>query len=249
MGVGLWQIRASSITSEDPIPSSPGCTNDDIINFEIQPQPTIPILVDNIGTVGDDIFDGIGQLAAGEYTLEYCSGETVADFVINTPAGTYDGVTYKWYNDAGGLSVIDADLNNTLSASDLFGGTNAPTGRISRTFYFSTFTDTNLFDGCESTLRKVTIEIYPSPNTPVVNLAGTAAGSSAGTNDYVFEYCATTTATLENIVLNTTLDTDEPAETYLSPSYGDDGAGSIDLGNLLFTSTNNSFDPTLVTGS
>ncbi|MEP2025866.1 T9SS type A sorting domain-containing protein [Reichenbachiella sp.] len=219
-GLGDYRMTIESEGTDDPVFA--GCTELEVIEFEILDKPNLPFLEDDgVDAVQDNIFQYIGSLDVGGtevYTLEYASGTAIADFTILSSGGT--GELFRWYNDASGLSEI-SDSNGddqVLEASALFGGTNAPSGRITKNFWFSEtyyyeYDDGTVFEGCESDLRQVTIEIYPIPNAPDLMLG--ANGFQVGTSaEYIYEYCGTGTVGVANVDIIDEMDDEAESESY-----------------------------------
>ncbi len=219
-----------------PVKGSAQCLSDTTFRFEILSKPNQPELSNDFTEIGGFDLDN-----PEEYLLEYCEGSTIEDLVATISPENQD-VIITWYNDGAGTSVItqtanggsDQQLNEVLkTANAFFNGKVDPIGRQTKEFYF-TITDhrdlmtgdiNNQEVGCESEVRKVTIEIYPEPAVPTVtftddDIADTTlvVNKAPVSGVYTYEYCAAESEviSIEDIILDNTLDTETgyTTETY-----------------------------------
>ncbi|WP_258105771.1 Ig-like domain-containing protein [Marinoscillum sp. MHG1-6] len=208
-----------------------GCVGADTADFQILTKPVEP-------EVDETAYTSIGTLSSGEYLFEYCGGDDILDISILT-AGVD---TVLWYLDAGGVDVVAPEnvsgtQGETLSVLDEFFGGSIPTQNRTRQVWVSVITDKNIngsgYDGCESDLRHITIQVYTPPNTIVIddaldavatnetNLGTFTVSPSVDTIDatgYIYEYCVDggAAATLEDIVVNSGLNGTVSSESYFT---------------------------------
>ncbi|WP_421894409.1 Ig-like domain-containing protein [Marinoscillum sp.] len=179
----------------------------------------------------------------GEYIIEYCGGQTIEDVVVNSTGVSTE--FFKWYldengnNEVGTSNLTGANDTNLNVLNEFFGG-NIPNSRTTVNFWITELShvgisgaNTASFSGCESPLRKVVIEIYavPSPITIVDNILATATnqtnlgsinllgeGANVNSSGYLYEYCEVggSSASLETIVINSGLNSEDLTETYFT---------------------------------
>ena len=208
----------------------------------------------------------------GEYIIEYCGGQSIEDVVVSSTGASTE--FFKWYLDENGNNEVGtANLtganDTTLNVLNEFFGGNIPNSRTTVNFWISelshvgiTGANTTSFSGCESSLRKVVVEIYavPSPVTIVDNILATATNqtnlgsvnllgeaSNVNSSGYLYEYCEIggSSASLETIVINSGLNNEDLTETYFTIYDGDastalatfdpsdlDGSNNLNLAEL-----------------
>ncbi|MEP5613733.1 MAG: Ig-like domain-containing protein [Cyclobacteriaceae bacterium] len=211
---GWYRITYTSL------PQTDGNTiGSDTWEFELVQVATAPALdvastgLNNNGGFSDN--GTPGDVTDDFYVFEFCSGDVVPNIpidVVTTQADPVPGVTnteYNWYNSDG--SVIEQGVATLLADDEqLFtGGTNTPTGNITKEFYVTR----NLL-GCESDSIPITIRIIDIPDEPSISLVDNVANSKAqnifeDNGDYYFEYCAAQGATITYDMLNISSDLED----------------------------------------
>ncbi|MEP1032605.1 T9SS type A sorting domain-containing protein [Ekhidna sp.] len=167
-------------TTEALTPNS--CQGTYQIDILVNPDTPTPVLdaatLLSGGSVGfvDDVAPAAG-VDDNEYLLEYCVGDVVANFT------TSDINTVRWYDDNFNLIA-----NNVTSITPAQAGLSVSFGRLNaeqtEVFYF-TSTDAT---GCESDYRLVTVEVYPIPDAPNVDISAWPAEVVSGTSIFL-DYC------------------------------------------------------------
>ena len=210
------------IVYDAPARTAANCLSSIELELEVLEIPALPLLIDTG-------FDGISNGDDDGYILEYCENTTVSNLIMDVSSLGTD-VKVKWYNNEDATSPISSSsvmgtYNEELDVAKAFFGSNIqPSGRQSKTFYY-TITDNieiaSGYAGCESETKSVTIEIYPEPSLPVVKTlvdggAPNAYNSALDESTYVFEYCVADgdAITIEDIVLEASLNDEVFTESY-----------------------------------
>ncbi|UXP31999.1 Ig-like domain-containing protein [Reichenbachiella agarivorans] len=177
-----YQIEVASIEAQDPGVNSSNlsCTNTATAIFTLHQVPNKPVL--DMATMGVGYDQG-----TNDYVVEYCDLDNPVDFVVSGQDATTKVI---WYEDDGfgGLgTLIHEEVTSSTTVYELFGTINPAVG--SHTFYFTQvhYTDLTGFTGCESDFSTLTVEIYPTPSDPVVDVSAVGADVVGGV--YTFEYC------------------------------------------------------------
>ncbi|MEQ8546958.1 MAG: Ig-like domain-containing protein [Cyclobacteriaceae bacterium] len=246
---GLYRIIYNTATEADASVARTftpaACNNMDTVDFEILQVPNYPgIVTDNTST---DIIEGVsdGDLGNG-YLLEYCEGTTINFLSIDLSSFGTENVLVKWYSDSLKNNMISNNIsganNETINiANQFFGGNTNPTGRQSAQFYYSvtdnidlktgvsTVNASSTKNGSESETNRVVVQVYPDPDSPVVNgLSNTnnlyqyeadsrnSFNSAELRDQYYFEYCIPDggIVTLQDVLIDASLDQNQPTESY-----------------------------------